>query len=135
MAQPLPVQRPLQIGAREVLANIFRLHLKLPFLKTLFPDKASSCSVAAPENADVGNANQNPRLPEPPLEIHTVRLRVIFVTATKGTVNDAARVRVMPVKGERCRSRATEGNVCFSSMFAKQMLVKYDLIFLATPEL
>ena len=68
MAEPPPVQRPLQVRAQEVLANIQPApQAPLPVLPTpqgIQVAFAAPAHEAAVENADA--ANQNPALPEPP---------------------------------------------------------------------
>ena len=76
MAEPPPVQRPLQVRAQEVLANIQVAPQApppvLPAPKGHQVAFACPAHEAAAENANAANqnlANQNPKLPEPPLEV------------------------------------------------------------------
>jgi hypothetical protein len=85
MAEPPPVQRPLQVRAQEVLANV-QAAPQAPVPELPAPQGpqvalAAPAHVVAAENADAGNANQNPGLPEPPLEVNnglSFHVRLVF---------------------------------------------------------
>lgn len=72
MAELPPVQSPLQVRAQEILVNILAAP-QAPLLVLAAP-QGSQVALVAPvhkttvENADAGN--QNPGLPEPPLELN-----------------------------------------------------------------
>ena len=96
MAQPPPVQRPLQVRPQEVLANIQTAPelpvAQVPNAVAQIPNavaqgpnavaqgpNAAPAHVAAPENADAGN-NQDAAVPEPQLEVNIgcFPIRLVF---------------------------------------------------------
>ena len=74
MTEPPPVQRPLQVRAQEVLAGVqaapYATVPELPAPRGPQVALAAQAHVVTAENADAGNANRNPGLPEPPLEVN-----------------------------------------------------------------
>ena len=122
MAEPPPVQRPLQVRAQEVLANNIQAAPQDP-LPVLPAPQGPQVAFTAPthetaaENADAANqnpANQNSGLPDPPLEVklsvlsfHTRLVFYLSVFLTRGlfcmAFAKASRARAMlprPLKGK-----------------------------------
>ena len=114
MAQPPPVQGPLQVRAQDVLANV----QAAPAVPV--PQQGPQ-AVPAPDNEAVvnaDNANQNPAAPEPALEVKpcffpfrllslsglAFSLLIYEICPTRARVeflmSDTTRVRVMPVESD-----------------------------------